>query len=273
MWLHYANGSWQETLPPGRGSLFGDGVFETMHIYRGKVLFLSDHFRRLRQALQTLHLSLPFPVEALAQQVQALARPFERARLKLIVQRAGEGTYTPPSTAGEVWAFLQPLADAPFPLGQAQRVVVFPTPFLTYTPWSRYKTLSALGYVQAAAFAQAHRCDDALVLSTEGNIAETTRANLFFWDGAVLRTPSLRSGCIAGILRAHILRLAPTLGLPTEEGTYSIETLSTASEVFTTNVIQGIRPVLGVIGQKTSFRTGSDTLAAQLARLLSQELP
>ncbi|GIV23656.1 MAG: aminotransferase class IV [Bacteroidia bacterium] len=272
MWLHYVNGSWQETLPPGRGSLFGDGVFETLHIYRGKVLFLTDHLRRLRQALQTLHLNLPFPIEALAAQVQALAAPFERARLKLIVQRAGEGTYMPPSTAGEVWAFLQPLADALFPLGPAQRVVVFPTPFLTYTPWSRYKTLSALGYVQAAAYAQAHRCDDALVLSTDGGLAETTRANLFFWDGAVLRTPSLRSGCIAGILRTHILRLAATSGIPTEEGTYPIESLATASEVFTTNVLQGIRPVLGVIGQGSSFRTGPDTLAAQLAHLLRQKL-
>lgn len=272
MWLGYTNGSWQEIPPPNRGALFGDGLFETLHIRRGRLLFSGEHLRRLRQGLLTLQLEPPLPVERIFEEIQKLHLPYGSIRAKVVLVRQGEGTYAPPSTQAYLQIGIGPLAGHPFPLGRPQRLVRFPVPFLVSTPWSPYKTLSSLGYVQAAAYAQAHRCEDALLLSAEGYLAETSRANLFFWDGKVLRTPSLRTGCIAGVLRTSIFRLCRSLGIPLEEGTYPPEILLNMREVFTTNVIQGIVPVLGLQGEGTSFQTGEDTLAAELARHLSQIL-
>ncbi|MCS7188224.1 MAG: aminotransferase class IV [Bacteroidia bacterium] len=272
MWLRYVSGSWQETLPLTRAELFGDGVFETLHIYKGRILFASDHLRRLHQATLAIGLELPLRLESLFEQVEQVASSFLHARAKVILYRAGEGTYLPPTPWAEISLKVSSLSLTSFPFNNPQRLVKFPVPFLVDTPWSPYKTLSALGYVQASAYAQLHRCDDAIILSKEGFLAETSRANVFFWDGKVLHTPALRSGCIAGILRHHILRIARSEGIHVEEGLYPFSLLCSAEEVFTTNVIQGITPILGVHGEKQSFRTGNNTIAAFLARKLSEQL-
>ncbi|MCX7607217.1 MAG: aminotransferase class IV [Bacteroidia bacterium] len=271
MWLHFVNGSWEQTPPPTRGELFGDGIFESFHIRKGKALFLEDHFRRLRQGATVLSLEPPTSWETLFQEIQRIATSFDSARGKVVLYRKGEGAYTPLTTEAGIRASFSPLSSTPFPLASPQRLIRFPVQFLSLTPWSPFKTLSAVGYVQSAAYAQAQRCGDALLLSTEGFLSETSRANLFFWDGAVLHTPALRSGCINGVMRAQILRQARALRIPVEEGLYPYEVLLNSQEVFTTNVIQGITPVLGLHGEKASFRTGEDTLAFLIAKTLFSE--
>jgi len=272
MWLRYANGSWQVRPLPHRGERFGDGVFETVHVLEGRLLFAAAHLQRLRQACLALDLRPPLALEVIFQEAARLAESTPAGRLRLVLYREGAGGYTPSSNGAVIEIGLQAETARPFPLGPAQRLILYPTPFLVQTPWSSFKTLSSVAYVQAAAYAQAQRCDDALLLSVQGHLAETSRANLFFWDGQVLRTPSLRTGCVAGILRQQVLQLARTLGLPTEEGLYPYETLLQAQEVFTTNVIQGIAPVLGLHGTGVSFRTGPDSLAAHLSEALSRQL-
>ncbi len=257
---------------PHRGERLGDGVFETLHVRKGRLLFAGAHLQRLRQACLALDLRPPLTLEALFQEAARLAEGIPAGRLRLVVYRDGAGSYTPPSHEAVIEMGLQAEATRPFPLSPAQRLVRYPVAFLVQTPWSAYKTLSSLGYIQAAAYAQAQRCGDALLLSVQGHLAETSRANLFFWDGKKLCTPSLRTGCVAGILRQQALQLARTLGLPTEEGLYPYEALLEAQEVFTTNVMQGFTPVLGIYGTGVSFRTGPDSLAAHLAEALSRQL-
>lgn len=270
MWLQLTPAGWQERLAPQRGELFGDGVFETLHIVNGRVLWAAEHARRLRKAAQALQLELPAPVDAVMEALAQLAGPFPRARAKILLQRTGEGPYMPTTALASYSLYIGPLpTESPFPLGKPQRLVRYPVQFLTHTPWSAYKTLSAIGYVQAAHFAQHWRCDDALLLSVEGFLAETGRANIFFWDGQTLRTPALRSGCVAGIMRQVVLRTARQLGIPTEEGLYPPSDLAAAKELFTTNVIQGLSSVIGLHGEGYSFRTGPDSLAAYLVQALS----
>lgn len=243
-----------------------------MHVREGRLLFATAHLQRLRQACLALDLRPPLAFEAIFQEAARLAEGAPTGRLRIVLYREGAGSYTPPSNEAAIEIGIETGAERPFPLGPAQRLIRYPTAFLVQTPWSPFKTLSGVGYVQAAAYAQAQRCDDALLLSVQGHLAETSRANLFFWDGKVLRTPSLRTGCVAGILRQQVLQLARTIGLPTEEGLYPYDTLLQAQEVFTTNVIQGIAPVLGIHGAGVSFRTGPDSLAAHLSEALSRQL-
>lgn len=257
---------------PHRGERFGDGVFETLHVRTGHLLFAAAHLQRLRQACLALDLHPPLALERVFQEAARLAEGTPAGRLRLVLYRAGMGSYRPPSSEAVIEMGLEAEVARPFPLGPAQRLIRYPTAFLVQTPWSACKTLSSLGYVQAAAYARAHRCEDALLLSVQGHLAETSRANLFFWDGKVLRTPSLRTGCVAGVLRREVLQLARAMGLPAEEGLYPYEALLEAREVFTTNVMQGLAPVLGIHETGVSFRTGPDTLAAALAEALSQQL-
>lgn len=272
MWYRYVRGSWQPTDPPTRGELFGDGAFETIHVWKGHPLFLNYHLRRLREAAQALRLTLPLSMDALQKEVAKQSAGYERARLKIVLFRSGEGSYTPSTEEAILRTGIFELPLGSYPLSLPQRVVFYPVRFAVETPWSRYKTLSALGYVQAAAYARAHNCEDAIVLSAEGFIAETSRANLFFSDGKAIYTPSLRTGCIQGILRGQILQLASQLGIPVEEGNYSPQDLLEAREAFTTNVIQGITPILGICHTGKTFRTGEEAVATLLAKALAKGL-
>lgn len=272
MWYLYVSGSWIETAAPTRAECFGDGAFETIHVWKGHPLFLSEHLRRLRDAAYALSLRLPLPVEELSKVVIEQARLHHHARLKILLYRKGEGTYTPPTTEGQIRIGVTELPPTPFPLGKPQRVVIFPTGFTVATPWSGYKLLSAVSYVQAAAYAQAQAADDAIVLSAEGYLAETSRANLFFWDGEKLCTPALRTGCVRGILRTQVLQAARELHLPIAEGLYTPQALLEAHEAFTTNVIQGIVPILGVRDSGKTYKTGEGSYAAALGEVLLRKL-
>ncbi|MCS7163044.1 MAG: aminotransferase class IV [Bacteroidia bacterium] len=270
MWRHFAENSWQEAPPPNRGLLFGDGFFETLHLRGGHVLFAHLHQARFEHALRVLELSLPLSVEAIFQTIRRYGETYEAARVKVVVFRQGEGAYAPPTTTAGLYLGIFPRPAWPFPLGPGQRLVVFPTVCVYPAPWQAFKTLSAMAYVQAAAYAQRRRADDALLLATSGAIAETSRANLFFYDGVRLYTPALETGCVKGVLRTVLLALASKLGLKVEEGLYPLEALWRAQEVFTTNVIQGIAPVAQL--EDYTYPTGEGTLAAYLAAQLQAEL-
>ncbi|MCS7297142.1 MAG: aminotransferase class IV [Bacteroidia bacterium] len=268
MWYLYVNGSWIPTPAPTRGELFGDGLFETIRFWRGQPLFLSDHLHRLIEGARILSLQLPLPPQFLIGEIHRLAQAYPEARLKLLLYRIGEGAYTPSTSHSHLRLCITPLSETPFPLGPPQLAVRFPVNFIVPTPWSPYKTLSALGYVQAASYAQARGCHEAILVSAGGLLSETSRANLFFWDGKVLRTPALGTGCIAGICRLQVIRTAHRLGIPVEEGFYPPDALLSAVESFTTNVVQGIVPLLELRDVRRTFHVGERSIAAHIAKHL-----
>ncbi len=229
---------------PNRGISFGDGVFETIRVEGGQMLFWEAHRNRLTAALQTLDLCLPCSWADIIKQAHFMAARCLHGRLKVLVIRAGEGAYTPPTQEALLWLSLQQVPENPhYPLGPEQRLILYPHARLVESPWSRFKTLSALPYVQAARYAAKRGFTDALLLSADRYLAETSRANLFWYDGQSLHTPTLSTGAVEGILRSQVLASAAWLRIPIQETLAAPEALLTAQEVFTTNVIQGIAPV------------------------------
>jgi len=240
-----------------------------MRVYEGRILFWQQHQRRLGSALEVLGLSLPCPWEELHARLQTLSQGTCHGRLKLIAMREGHGTYTPNTHRAELWLSIQLLEGrADYPWGPSQRLTLYPYPLLGQTPWSAYKTLSALSYVQAARFAQERGFSDAILLSTAGHMAETSRANLFWWDRETLYTPPLSTGAIAGVLRGLVLTQAEALGLPTKQIQASPEVLCHAHEVFTTNVIQGIAPVETLVLSDCRYHYEHDAISLQLSQRL-----
>jgi len=274
MWaFHYTSGSWQEKLPPDRGISFGDGVFETIRLHAGKPLFWESHQTRLTQALNVLGLRLPCAWEEIAYQAHLLASRFQQGRLKILLIRAGQGTYTPPTDETNLWVIAQAIPENPhYPHGVVQRLLLYPQPLLIETPWSRFKTLSALPYVQAARYAAERGFTDAILLSAEGYLAETSRANLFWFDGKTLHTPPLSTGAVAGILRTQIMALDTSLHIPIQETLTHPESLAHAQEVFTTNVIQGLAPVKQLTLPNQTFNYPEPTLLPHIATLLREAL-
>ena len=241
-----------------RSFKYGDGLFETMRVYQGQLLFWERHWQRLRWGMEQL--GFAFEAEAYRQR---LALDMERAmqlnalqghgRLRLHVYRSGEGAYAPlsdePYHLIEAYALKQDPYQEPAELSLG----VYPDWSLQHDPLSGCKTANALPYVLAARYARQQGWDEALLLSPEG-LAEASAANLFVIQQRKLYTPPLSTGCLPGVMRAVVMQLAAQTKIPCHERKLKPRDLRSAEEIFLTNSIRGLQPVARVDGRKTPLR-------------------
>ena len=232
---------------PNRGLAFGDGFFETLVYEGGRLRLAPDHLARMQAATTALHLALPAPLAtpaALAATLAGLAAAnhLPAARLRVQLWRAGGGRYTPPTDAAEWLA----TAEAFAPDESALEKVDFALETHTLpSPLSFCKGPQAWLYVRAAHERQQRGLDEIVLLDAAGHVAEAGAAAIFWLKHDVLYTPSLASGCVAGVRRAAVLRAARQLGLPCQEGLFLASELLGAEAVFTANVA-ALRPVRAV---------------------------
>jgi branched-subunit amino acid aminotransferase/4-amino-4-deoxychorismate lyase len=146
------------------------------------------------------------------------------------------------------------------------RLTVWPDYRLRMDILSGIKRTSALPWVMAAQAARQHGTDDALLLDLGGNLAEASAANIFMLVGNRLLTPPLQSGCLPGIMRAEIMRLAPTLGYTVAEEPLPPVVLGTAQEVFLTNALRGCIPVESVRTTSRLYGFGPPSRTSAVSR-------
>lgn len=233
-------------METNRAFLYGDGLFETMRVHRGRLLWAEAHAARLQQGLQALSLVLDQgPVTADWLQEQAVqAQPDQSAanyRVRGTFFRRGGGLYTPQEQGCAYHFESRALAADPYPfpdqglqLGIAQSIQL-PTNSL-----SPHKTLNALPYVLAGIEKTQRGWQDILLLNTNGHLAEAQAANLFVVQGETIYTPALDQGCIAGVLRQQVLAACQALGWAVVEAVLPLSMLAQAQELWLTNAIQGI---------------------------------
>ena len=228
-------------LANNRAFRYGDGLFETMRLEQGHIQWLASHWERLRGGMMLLELPLParFTPEYLEDAAQELAESNglgNSARLRLQVWRGGEGLYTPVASQTEFLLEATALTDAAVPVLK-NRVFFAETVQLAASPLSPFKTVSALPYVLAGLERQRRGADELILGDNRGYVSEATASNLFWWQSGSLFTPSLASGCVAGVRREQILRRAAALQIPVAEGLYAKAELLTAEAAFTCNVL------------------------------------
>lgn len=231
------------------GFLYGDGVYETLRAYDGRIFMLQQHLARLRRSARLIGLELPIPEKDWPSLLdEALMRnSLKDAYLRITVSR-GEGEIG-----------LDPR------LCRRPTVVVVAKPFHPYPPElfsegvklalvqvrrnlpaalpPRIKSLNFLNNILAKQEAVQAQAFDGLMLNFEGHLAECTTSNLFFVRNGRLCTPSVDCGILDGITRQVVLLLARESGIPTEEGHYTAEALLEADECFVTNTSLEILPV------------------------------
>jgi branched-chain amino acid aminotransferase len=109
---------------------------------------------------------------------------------------------------------------------------------------SNLKTNNYLLNVLAVKQAKESGYDDAIILNNRGNVCEASSSNLFMIQKGILFTPSLSQGCVAGTKRRELLDILPTLGFQVEETIITKDMIFEMEEVFLTNAIRNIRPVI-----------------------------
>lgn len=233
-------------LVSNRGYRYGDGLFETMKIYKGKLLLKELHFERLFKDLFLLRFDIPslFTLQKLEKEITDLClknKCEQLGRARLSVFRGNGGLYDENKTLEyiiESW----PSDETVNQLNENGLVIdIYPEARKTCDSFSHIKSASFQPYSMAAIFAKEKKLNDCLVQNSNGNIADSTIANLFLVKNERVTTPPLSEGCIDGVMRKYLLGKLQAAGYETEEAVINSAELEKADEVFLTNAIKGIR--------------------------------
>lgn len=242
----WINGRRRESIDyRDRGLQYGDGVFETMRIRRGRVRLLEYHLDRLYAGCRRLGIAGPArPV--LRRELQHAATLRNEAVLKLIITRGvGQRGYRP--TGLEHCTRILSLHSLPKGLlaqgATPVRVRMCATTLGRNPALAGLKTLNRLESVMARAEWRDARIWEGLMQDEEENIVCGTMSNLFVRRGRSLMTPVLDRCGVAGVMRRWILETAGQLDLRAVERRIRRRDLQEAEEVFMTNSLVGVRSV------------------------------
>lgn len=237
------------------GLLYGDGIFEGLRIYGGKVFLLEAHLNRLYDSAQALTLTIPLDKKSMGEAVEETVRINQKQEgyIRLVVTR-GEGTLgldpdrCPKASViiivGDISLYPAEFYRDGIPVVTASTRRLGPDGI---DP--RIKSLNYLNNILAKIEAKQAGCLEAIMLNREGNVAECTADNFFLLKGGVLKTPATTQGALAGLTRGHVIQLARHAGIPVEETVLTRYDLYTAEECFMTGSGAEIMPVNKIDGR------------------------
>ncbi len=238
------------------GFLYGDGVFETLRAYGGKVLLLSEHIARLEQSAARLHIPMPVKRSRLSAIVAESLElnKLTDAYLRITVSRGhGEIGLDPALCKNPTLVVIampfEPYPESFYTDGVSVAVVQTRRNLPEALP-PHVKSLNYLNNILAKMEATALGAYDAVLLNHQGEVTEGTTSNVFVALGGRLLTPAHDCGILAGITRNLVLQLARELEIPTEETRLTAADLPIADECFLTNTTVEVLPVTQVDGQK-----------------------
>ncbi|MCH1534982.1 MAG: aminotransferase class IV [Schleiferiaceae bacterium] len=256
-----------------RAARYGDGVFETIRMREGKLLFIEDHYFRLMASMRILRMVIPmeFTPEFIVDQSLRLAeeRGFENGRLRLQIVRSGGGAYTPNSNTVDWWMELDALETKDYLLNEeGLKVELFKDHYVQPGLLSTLKSSNALPYVLGSIYAQENQFDAVLLVNDAKQLVEANYGNVFLVEGNVLRTAPLDDGALRGVFRKNILEWAKDIQLEVQEKSINPFDLQKADEVWITNTIRGIEWV-GQYRKKSYVSTKAKEMTAMLNRKLN----
>jgi branched-chain amino acid aminotransferase len=233
-----------------RSFLYGDGVFETLKVVQNKILFFEDHYFRLMASMRIIRMDIPmtFTMEYLENQILELVSASglsESARVRFTVFRDEGGNYTPVVNTVSYTIVASKLDNLVYQfLNNSFEVDLYKDFTVAKQLLSTLKTNNKLIQVTASIFAKENQLNSCLILNEGKNVVEAINGNLFMVKDGKLITPPISEGCLNGVMRTQILRLAKTIAEYTiVEAPISPFDLQKADELFITNVIIGIQPI------------------------------
>jgi branched-chain amino acid aminotransferase len=237
------------------GLLYGDGVFEGMRIYSGKVFALDDHMTRLYESARAIMLEIPIEIDALTTAVnETVAKNgLTEGYIRLVVTRGGNQLGLNPFSC-----------EAPQVIIIADTISLYPEKFYTeglelitastirnhpaaLSP--RVKSLNYLNNIMAKIEAIRAGCIEAVMLNTKGEVAECTGDNIFIVRGGRLITPPIDAGILEGITRNTVIDLARENGIEVAEEAMTRHDIFVADECFLTGSAAEVIPAVKLDGR------------------------
>ncbi|WP_139693075.1 D-amino-acid transaminase [Sporolactobacillus terrae] len=230
-----------------RGYQFGDGIYEALRVYNGKMFLLDLHMKRLERSARELRLALPYATDHLAENLDKLikenAMDYGYVYFQITRGAIARKHRFPEQPINTVLTASVEATDKDEDL-HADGIKVS---LLDDIRWLRcdIKTLNLLGNVLANQEAFERGAADA-ILHRDGVVTEGTTCNVFMVKDGVLITHPADHFILNGITRIFVLQLAERLGIPVDERTYTTAELLAADEVFLTSTGVRVTPVLQI---------------------------
>lgn len=237
------------------GLLYGDGIFEGIRAYNGRVFKLDEHIDRLFQSAKALLLKIPMSRAAIARAVVETCR-VNRVRdgyVRLLVTRGigtlglnPKGCRTPSVIIipGKIQLYPKSFYD------KGLDIITVPTVRNLHSAVNpAIKSLNYLNNILAKIEANNAGCEEAVMLNAQGFVAECTGDNIFIVQHGELVTPPLSAGALYGITRATVMDLAWEAGMDVSESNLTRYDLFNADECFVTGTGAELVPVVKIDGR------------------------
>lgn len=232
-----------------RGFLLADGIFEVIVAFGSHILDMDRHLARLRRSAEAVMMPLPWSDAELGFELQSLAEQVDAPKkyLRLTVTRGvGLGVRAPKDPRPNKVVYCFPAAEEPvttYSQGLALKRTLKPGA----SRGAQAKTSNYMPSIVALANAEKEQCQDILWTNSEGEVMETSSANIFFMaregDNVEFLTPPEQSGILPGITRETVISLLKRAKIPVKEQLIFADELPRFDEAFLCSTVRGLVPV------------------------------
>ena len=260
------------------GFVYGEGVYETLRTYAGRLFLYDRHMRRLRNSARLIDLQLPFTDDelrvAISETIDAAELGGREAYLRVLVTRGvGDLTYNLNATPKpSIVIIAKPMPDQPAEIYE-QGVKLALVDVVRNHPQSVNPLIKSNNLMNSALAAQQafkRGAFEAVMRNYRGELTECATANLFIVKNGAALTPPLECGLLPGITREYVIELARDLGFDVREQVLRDDDLFDADEAFLTSTTREVLPIVGVdervIGTGKPGRVTQKLLSAFRAR-------
>ena len=275
------------------GFLYGDGIYETLRAYQGKIFMVKKHIARLYRSANLIGLTIPLDEDAwppllhetlqrnglglhTQQDPPSLSPPAQDGYIRVTISRGKGDIGLDPSLCPVPTVLIIAKPLTPYPADLFERGIHLALVSVRRNSASalppQIKSLNFLNNILAKHEATKMGAFDSLMLNAEGYLTECSASNFFFIHKGRLCTPSIDCGILDGITREVVLLLSKEQSIPIEEGTYRPDVISTADECFVTNTSMEIMPVTQM--DHSPIGNGlPGPITCRLQRLFKEQLP
>ncbi len=242
------------------GVLYGDGVFEGIRFYKGRVFKLDEHLDRLYASAKAILLTIPMSKDELSEATLKTCRlnRLKDGYIRLVVTRGVGNLGLSPYKCKKASVFIIAATIELYPESvyrEGLKVATtgsMRTPAIVLSP--AVKSLNYLNNILAKVEAIRAGAEEGLMLNSQGLVAECTGDNIFVIKDGALITPPITAGALDGITRRTVMALAAQAGLPVREQDMARYDIYTADECFLTGTAAEVVPVAEVDGRVIGTR-------------------
>tara|TARA_B100000780_G_scaffold69992_1_gene46550 strand:- start:3554 stop:4390 length:837 start_codon:yes stop_codon:yes gene_type:complete len=233
-----------------RGFLYGDSIFETIKIINNKIIFWEEHYLRLISSMRILRIEIPnsytpeFFEEEIIKTNQKIDSLFS-GRVRLTVYRGGAGLYLPQTNYPLFVINSKKINQKLFIINQGPyKVDLFKDYQVQSNLISNLKTNNRVVNVIGSIYAKENELENCILLNNNKLVAEFLNGNIFIVNDNVIKTPTISTGCLNGVMRNKIIELIKKVpDYEIFEKDFSPYELISSDEIWVTNSISGIIPI------------------------------